>query len=752
MTFRYKLEAGSADVKLVLAQVSESDRQRTYYDVVEAADKADNEVWIEKSFTVGEDMPLDLVALRFNNASGLSLLLGELSIVRATAETPSVPSVTSSAILYNSCRGMDGKIIFDMQNDKQAGEPVYNLDVKTSFFKLWAQEEGQEKPVLMGTTTSWAGLMFSIPIQKANSRVRLGVSAVGLDHKAESTIAWSEYMTPSTYIYNDDIEVSKTTIKPNEKFVLQYVDPEHEPGTWTLKDVNGATVFTGEGRSVEVNGLENIGSYELTIVGNEYAPGSTDRTQTSRTYGAFVQVTSEGTGALPEIYTLTANGKDADITVEPGDKVEMAYTGRHADGAGSQGIDLNEMRFGARCADLGVTGETSFSVAFWLKINKLAAGETQLLSVANKRDSWPKTDWGWIWANIKDDGSIGSFTFRGTDATSNNELRYKFANTHIPVGSWVHIAFTFDWQNSGFRGRFYVNGQEQELTAWNRSKNTIDKTTDPGYQGDVYRITNGQVLAVGGSAAGRNGIDGTLDNLQVWNKVMTGDEVKQSMGDLDKDNLPEGLAYYWDIEDKASSDNTFLSVGHAATSVMAGAHTYKTQGGEGQGVFQWMEPEYTSGCPFIAGTAFPVVTLPTWNAPKAEITNAEGNSEAGKATLTYDKDDVRTVTLTLANSLGSDTKTFSLITIGNLTGIDEVTTDKDNLKAYIVGETAIVEFAEPGNYTVSVYNVNGQAEASSEAIISSGQTMRVHMAKAGVYVLSVKKDGKTVKAVKLLRK
>ena len=106
-----------------------------------------------------------------------------------------------------------------------------------------------------------------------------------------------------------------------------------------------------------------------------------------------------------KIYTLTANGKEEGVTVNVNENVQMAYTGRNADGLASQGVNLNEKRFGARCSDLGLVGAKSFSVTFWLKLNKLALGETQLLSVANKLDGWPKTDWGWIWSNIQEDGS-----------------------------------------------------------------------------------------------------------------------------------------------------------------------------------------------------------------------------------------------------------------------------------------------------------------------------------------------------------
>jgi hypothetical protein len=306
-----------------------------------------------------------------------------------------------------------------MPNDKAAGEPCYNLDVNTSLFKLYAQQEGAE-PVFMGITTSWAGLVYNIPMQldKAD-KVRLGVAAVSLDMNSDSEIAWGEYMDAGTYAYNDDIQINKSSIKPNEDFEISFVDPRHEDATWTITDANGATLKEVTGKSITVaEGLPAIGNYNLAVKGNVYE--GSNRVESTRVFANYIQITSEAVGALPRILSLTANGGDGDVAIEAGEKVDFAYTGRKADGSGSQGLNLNEERFGVKCADIGIVGAKSFSTAFWLKINKLSPGETQLLAVANKTDKWPKTDWGWIWANIQDDGSMGRFTFRGTDATSNS--------------------------------------------------------------------------------------------------------------------------------------------------------------------------------------------------------------------------------------------------------------------------------------------------------------------------------------------
>lgn len=751
ITFRYKLAAGKADIDLVLTGVGSEDVALGNLKVCAADKAADEDLWVERTFEVGKDLKaeeLALVALHFNSAEDMNLYLGEFSIVRNAAAAPAKPVIASAKTLAFSKYGVDAKVIFNMPNDKAAGEPCYNLDVNTAIFKLYAQQEGCE-PVFMGLTTSWAALIYNIPMSLENAdKVRLGVAAVSLDMENDSEIAWTEYMDAGTYVYDDDIQINKSTIKPLEDFEISFVDPRHEDAEWTITDASGNELHKATGKKIAVaEAPAAIGSYNLTVVGKTYdADGN--RTESTRLFAGYIQITGESVGALPKILTLTANGKEADITVGAGEAIALAYTGRKANGSGSQGLNLNEERFGVKCSDIGVVGAKSFSTAFWLKINKLAPGTTQLVAVANKLDSWPKTDWGWIWSDINEDGSMSNFTFRGTDATSNNELQYTYGETKIPVGSWVHIAYTFDYNDKGqFRADLYVNGVKQTVTSWKRT-NSNASTTEPGYERNVYNITNGQVLSVGGSAHGRSGIDGIIDNFQVWDKVMTAEDVAVSMADIDPANLPDGLAAYWDLETEAGADNTFTSVGKLQ--VPAGMHNYEATGGEGQGKFGWITPAYTSGCPFVSGSAFPVVTVPTWKAKKAVIETGEGNDLAGAATVKYENGGEYAVTLTLSNSLGSDQRTFQVIKVDAAEGIQDV--NVADMKAYAVDGVAIVEFAQDGDYTVSIYTAAGQKVAGKNVAIAAGQNVQVALGAKGTYVLVVEKDGQVVRSVKLLNK
>ena len=371
ITVRYKLIRGQADINLALSAVGSetSILRESGFKVLTVADsEADDEVWVEKTFTISGTLAslanqnIAMVALHFENAENLELYLGEFSITRNEMTTPAAPVIKVAKVLASHYKGVDAKVIFEMNNNKPLGEPVYNLDVNASMFKLYAQQENEE-PVLMGITTSWAGMYYSIPTNlQGSDRIRLGVAAVSVDMKSDSEISWSEYMDMGEYTTTDEIQINKTTIKPNESFEISYVDPRHDPADWKLLNSDGETVKQASNTTVfsVEEGIEEIGGYDLQVTCNG---------QTS-TYGYYVQITSEAVGALPEIYTLTVDGEETSATevkVDLDQTLTLGYTGRKADGASSRGIEINDSWLGGNLNEAGIVGGKSFSVSAWVR-------------------------------------------------------------------------------------------------------------------------------------------------------------------------------------------------------------------------------------------------------------------------------------------------------------------------------------------------------------------------------------------------
>ena len=101
--------------------------------------------------------------------------------------------------------------------------------------------------------------------------------------------------------------------------------------------------------------------------------------------------------------------------------------------------------------------------------------------------------------------------------------------------------------------------------------------------------------------------------------------------------------------------------------------------------------------------------------------------------------------------MGSDSRTFQVITVGaGTTSVEGV--DAAEVATYTVEGAAVVEFAQEGTYTVSVYNMAGVAVASETESVAAGAAMQIALGAKGAYVVVVEKDGVVVRTVKLLNK
>lgn len=178
ITVRYKLVGGQADVNLALSAKGDEQTilRESGFKVLTVADEADDEVWVEKTFKVSGALAMlagkeiAMIALHFENAKNLDLYLGEFSITRGAMPTPAAPEIKIAKVLASHYKGVDGKVIFNMDNDKLPGEPVYNLDVNASMFKLYAQQK-------VVSLNSWVSLLLGpvcislfLPICRANRR------------------------------------------------------------------------------------------------------------------------------------------------------------------------------------------------------------------------------------------------------------------------------------------------------------------------------------------------------------------------------------------------------------------------------------------------------------------------------------------------------------------------------------------------------------------------------------------------------
>ena len=174
--------------------------------------------------------------------------------------------------------------------------------------------------------------------------------------------------------------------------------------------------------------------------------------------------------------------------------------------------------------------------------------------------------------------------------------------------------------------------------------------------------------------------------------------------------------------------------------------------GEGQATQHFIDPELQAGCPYVKGDGFDVTTVPTWSARQSEITNVTGSDKEGKADISFGASGEKTVKLTLKNSWGEDTAEYPVVYIDD-SSIDGIASDAaEGVKAYSINKTIFVEFAEGGDYEVNVYNVSGMLEGRDARFINSGEVMNIGIANSGVYLISIVKDGKQLRTIKVINK
>ena len=743
ITFRYKVKGGKADASLVFTTEDAVNAEKAY-PVLASTDEADEDKWVEKTITVDGTLngkTLALVALKMENAADLNLYLGEFSIVRGTFAAPAKPVIAKTALLHSAKNGVDGKIIFNMPNNKASGEPCYNTDVKTSLFKLWAKQEGKE-PILMGVTTSWAGMYYSVPVDvKGQGKLKFGVSAVSLDMKKESDIAWGEdHDIFTTYDYSDEIKADKSVIKPNEAFTISYVDPRHEAGNWKIEHNGTAVASSNNTTEIKVNGLNQVGFYDLVLTGKVTENGA--RVDKEVRYANYVQITSDAVGAVPHINKLTANDSETSIEVVANSEVTMKYEGKKADGSGSRGIKTLEKPVGVKVSELGLTNNNQpWSLAFWVKFNSLSGG-TQIVDMRDPGTGWPQNNWGTFWSTYDPSTGVYELTLRAKNGGGSPEYKQRWKVDFIP-GAWTHFTLAMDGNGTNTKPMLYINGKEAKAHNWQIGDNKGDGLCTERFANNGWWEAN--VLGISLGRHSTAAMNATIDDVKFFNKYISAAEATQAMTSTSTSDA--GLKAYWDFEADADASHYFTSkVGNAKL-----AHG-ELKVGTGEGVASLVPdaPTYDAGSAFVSGN-YQVKTTAEWTAKKATIVSQDGTDMAGTAKLKYAKAGDYEVTLTLKNAHGSDTRTFQVIKVkADPTGING--TEAADMKVYAIDRDVLFDVETPGNYLVQVFSTNGQMVASKAVSVNGAESVRLHLGVQGVYVVNVKKDGKTLRTVKFICK
>ena len=265
---------GSTKMTLLLGDTN--GRLASDHDAIDTgSDMAKIGSWNTDNFVVEKDMDLGVIALKFSGTSNLDMNIGQLMIKRPKGknhyeletfgtkdDVSGQVGATTHAIdivrcehLGTTMHGIDAKVVFRLGEHTGNLNGHYNIDHKVSMFNLYTKisyldANGKDlvEPVvtLMGSTTSWAGLVFKSPYdvelgeKAAKVVLHMGVSAVALDMATESNIKWSSTAldvknSGAGYTVSDDIGVSSDFIVNGDSFTAGYKDPNHNGVWWVLR-------------------------------------------------------------------------------------------------------------------------------------------------------------------------------------------------------------------------------------------------------------------------------------------------------------------------------------------------------------------------------------------------------------------------------------------------------------------------------------------------------------------------------------
>ena len=679
-----------------------------------------------------------------NSPADYQLHVGEMALRNSTqlfnTATPTIKKVEVLRGRYNAC---DFKLQYASKEEKD-WEKTYNDEVGTWYYEIYFQQKDQPQQLLTATT-SWAAYVVDAPmVSGADKRdCRFGVRAVSPDGKKGSDIVWSEYKTVAYDQPLSDVVADRPVIKPNEEFTLKYLDDMVPAAqSWKLKNaVTGAVVAQGESGTSAKFTVPTEGTYDLVVM---------DSNGKESVIRGKVKVTPEATGAVPQITDITADK----TTEKVGQNVTYTYEGRLGEGKASRGLEITDPKMFRIPGD--VQQGKSYSYALWFKADKFSHDSqgTNLINKNSIHDKWPHNNWGDLWVTIrpqwqghrtKHEANEVSFNTMGWTAHDNPYEEVMSTGYNVTPGVWNHIVVT---QDEGNMQKIYFNGRKVADHSFANSKRREDVAqSDPRI--DANKVAD---IFIGGGGVYKSGFNGVIDEVQVWDKPLSKEEVLEAMKGYKEGSIPSNLKAYFTFEEV--DGKKFKNLGTAGRDFDGSVVVTEGSGGENTSTAAYVDQQPDNnvlGFPGVVGT-YEVKTTPTW-----ELGDGRISSESDKtAVVTYAAPGKKNVTLKLKNGWGEDEKTVNEIV--DITAIPDGISTVEAQTGLSVYPNPFVEsvnmrFAENGHYTINILGATGSLLQSNQFDAVEGQVVNVAISGArGIYFVQVMKNGKTYKTLKVIKK
>lgn len=340
----------------------------------------------------------------------------------------------------------------------------------------------------------------------------------------------------------------------------------------SIQSTSSALTFGGDGGTYDYAGLMDEGRlYNRALSAAEikalYDAGADDKTNSSISQ-------PQGTGRLDSGlagYWKLDDGTSGATPTSATDSSTNANTGTLTGGptwtTGQIGsaVDFDGTDDYVTVADADVLDVYDATITGWF--NRDTA--TTIDTLVAKRNSTGSSDVGYIaYIDATTDKLVFEVAYHD-GAPPEFEYQLESTTTFTATG-WNHFAITYD-RNTESNTKIYINGRDDVATA-------------TGSFADIGSIANNLAFRIGTESDGGNPFDGKLDEIRLYNRALSADEVGRLYRLSTPTGTDTGLKGYWSFNGQdVSGSSAFDRSGSGNTGTLGGDVT-KSLGKIGQGL------------------------------------------------------------------------------------------------------------------------------------------------------------------------
>jgi len=189
-------------------------------------------------------------------------------------------------------------------------------------------------------------------------------------------------------------------------------------------------------------------------------------------------------------------------------------------GIKGQAMQIGLNNYAVFTPSAGITGLQSMTVAFWMNTSENTTGTQELVDFVDSNQFWSNLD-------MFLDGQSASgcvFKIHCFGSGGSQEAWLTSWNLASPWGAWTHIALTYDAGSNKFT--FYVNGAAVGSSTAANFGNLNFANFPAIVLGTTQFETTPSLTSGATSQSWASYVLGLMDELRIYNKALTGTEVK----------------------------------------------------------------------------------------------------------------------------------------------------------------------------------------------------------------------------------